>query len=80
MESLGNDDVSSLNSPKYEIVRDDVKQKMPEGSAWVDFVTFTAPLYFYCCEFRLFSDILWSSCFEAIKKMQFTFLSLILLS
>ena len=38
MESLGNDDVSSLNSPKYEIVRDDVKQKMPEGSAWVDFV------------------------------------------
>ena len=42
----------------YEMVRDDVKQKMPEGTAWVDFVTFTAPLYFYCCAFRLFSDIL----------------------
>ena len=33
MESLGNDDVSPLNSPKYEIVRDDVKQKIPEGTA-----------------------------------------------
>ena len=31
MESLGNDDVSSPSSPKYEMVRDDVKQKMPEG-------------------------------------------------
>lgn len=58
MESLGNDDVSALNSPKYEMVRDDVKQKMPEGTAWVDFVTFTALLYFYCFAFRLFSDIL----------------------
>ena len=58
MESLGNDDVSSPNSPKYEMVRDNVKQKMPEGSAWVDFVTFTATLYFYLCVFRLFSDIL----------------------
>ena len=58
MESLGNDDVSSPNSPKYDMVRDDVKQKMPEASAWVDFVTFTAPLYFYCCAFRLISDIL----------------------
>ena len=58
MESLGNDDVSPLNSPKYEMVRDDVKQKMLEGIAWVDFVTFTAPLYFYCFPFRLFSDIL----------------------
>ena len=48
MELLGNDDVSPLNSPKYEIVRDDVKQKMPEGTASVDFVTFTAPLYFLC--------------------------------
>ena len=44
MESLGNDDVSPLNSPKYEMVRDEAKQKMPEGTAWVDFVTFTAPL------------------------------------
>ena len=26
MESLGKDDVSALNSPKYEMVRDDVKQ------------------------------------------------------
>ena len=68
MESLGNDDVSSPNSRKYELVGDDVKQKMPEGSAWVDFVTFTAPLFFYLCAFRLFCDILWSSCFEAIKK------------
>ena len=26
--------------PKYEMVRDDVKQNyMPEGTAWVDFVT-----------------------------------------
>ena len=58
MESLGNDDVSSPNFPKYDMVRDDVKQKMPEASAWVDFVTFTAPLYFYLCAFRLFSDIL----------------------
>ena len=80
MESLGNDDVSSPNSRKYELVGDDVKQKMPEGSAWVDFVTFTAPLFFYLCAFRLFSDILWSSCFEAIKKMQFTFLCLTLFS
>ena len=31
MESLGNDYVSSRSSPKYEMVRDDVKQKMPEG-------------------------------------------------
>ena len=30
MESLGNDDVSSPNSPKYDMVRDDVKQKMPK--------------------------------------------------
>ena len=29
MESLGNDDVSSPNSRKYELVGDDVKQKMP---------------------------------------------------
>ena len=58
MELLGNDDVSPLNSPKYEMVRDDVKEKMPEGTAWVDFVPFTAPLHFYCCAFRLFSDIL----------------------
>ena len=58
MESLGNDDVSPLNSPKYETVRNDVKQKMLEGTAWVDFVTFSVPLYFYCCAFRLFSDIL----------------------
>ena len=47
MESLGNYDVSSLNSPKYEMLRDDVKQKMAKGTVWVDFVTFTAPLYFY---------------------------------
>ena len=40
------------------MLRDDVKQKMAEGTVWVDFVTFTAPLYFYCCAFRLFSDIL----------------------
>ena len=58
MESLGNYDVSSLNSPKYEMLRDDVKQKMAKGTVWVDYVTFTAPLYFYCCAFRLFSDIL----------------------
>ena len=42
MESLGNDDVSPLNSPKYEMVRDDVKQKMPEETAWFEFVTFTS--------------------------------------
>ena len=47
MESLGNYDVSPLNSPKYEMLRDDVKQKMAKGTVWVDFVTFTAPLYFY---------------------------------
>ena len=58
MESLGNYDVSPLNSPKYEMLRDVVKQKMAKGTVWVDFVTFTAPLYFYCCAFRLFSDIL----------------------
>ena len=58
MESLGNDDVSPLNYPKYEMVRDDVKQKMPEETAWVDFVTFTALLCFYRFAFRLFSDIL----------------------
>ena len=58
MESLGNYDVSPLNSPKYEMLRDNVKQKMAEGTVWVDFVTFTAPLYFYCCAFCLFSDIL----------------------
>ena len=32
MESLGSDDVSPLNSPKYEIVRDDVNRKCPKGS------------------------------------------------
>ena len=58
-----------LNYPKYEMVRDDVKQKMPEETAWVDFVTFTALLCFYRFAFRLFSDILWSSCFEAGKSM-----------
>ena len=58
MESLGNYDVSPLNSRKYEMLKDDVKQKMAKGTVWVDFVTFTAPLYFYCCAFRLFSDIL----------------------
>ena len=26
MELLGNDDISALNSPNYEMVRDDVKQ------------------------------------------------------
>ena len=30
MESLGNDDVSPMNCRKYEMVRDDVNQKMPE--------------------------------------------------
>ena len=69
MESLGNYDVSPPNSPKFEMVSDDVKQKMPEETAWVDFVTFTALLYFYRFAFRLFSDILWSSCFEASKSM-----------
>ena len=69
MESLGNYDVSPPNFPKYEMVSDDVKQKMPEETAWADFVTFTALLYFYRFAFRLFSDILWSSCFEASKSM-----------
>ena len=32
MESLGNDDVSPLNSPKYEIVRDNVNRKCSKGS------------------------------------------------
>ena len=69
MESLSNDDVSPLNSPKYEMVRDDVKQKMPEQTSWFDFVTFTAFLYFYRFALCLFSDILWGSCFKASKSM-----------
>ena len=34
MELLGNDDVSPLNCTKYGMVRDDVKQKMPEDIKW----------------------------------------------
>ena len=55
-----------LNYPKYEMVRDDVKQKMPEETAWVDFVTFTALLYFYRFAFRLFSQ---TFCEAAVLKL-----------
>jgi len=33
MESLGNDDVLALNAHKYEMARDDVKQRMPKETA-----------------------------------------------
>ena len=45
MESLVNDDVSALNAHKYEMARDDVKQRMPKETAWVDFVIFIVQLY-----------------------------------
>ena len=41
-ESLGNDDVSMPNNAPHPQVRngkDDVKQKIPKGAAWIDFVT-----------------------------------------
>ena len=40
MELLGNNDVSGPNDCKYEMVKDDVKQKILKGTSWVDFVTF----------------------------------------
>ena len=42
---MANDDVSALNAHKYEMARDDVKQRMPEETPWVDFVTFIVQLY-----------------------------------
>ena len=41
-ESLGNDDVLALKTVERPQIRngwDDVKQKIPQGTAWVDFVT-----------------------------------------
>ena len=41
-ESLGNNDVSMLNNaprPQVRNGKDDVKQKIPKGAAWIDFVT-----------------------------------------
>ena len=83
-ELLGNNDVSALNDRKYEMVKDDVnpKQEMLKGTSWVDFVTFIVQSVLrYSFALRVFSDILWSSCFEDIKeKLKFTFLCLIFLS
>lgn len=49
-ESLGNDDISATNAPKYEKIRDGVKQKMPEGTPWFETVTviFKTLLYYMC--------------------------------
>ena len=64
------------------MVKDDVKQKILKGTSWVDFVTFIfQSVLRYSFSLRVFSDILWSSCFEDIKeKLKFTFLCLIFLS
>ena len=48
MESLGNDDVSPMNCRKYEMVRDDVKQKMPEDIKWHLLHLYTTVVRFVC--------------------------------
>ena len=45
-ESVGNDDVSFVCAHKYEMVRMTLRQKIPEGPAQVDFVTFIVQSYF----------------------------------
>lgn len=83
-ESLGNDDISAPNSPKYEMIRDGVKQKMPEGTScfewtpWFEFVTVTLQTSFVL---HVPSVILWRSFIDGNKeKLTFSSLCLIALS
>lgn len=77
-ESLGNDDISAPNAPKYEMIRDGVKQKMPEGAPWFEFVTVILQNSFVL---HLLSSILWRSFIDGNKeKLKFSSLCLISLS
>lgn len=75
-ESLGNDDISAPNAPKYEMIRDGVKQKMPEGTPWFEFVTVTLQTSFVL---HVPSAILWRSFIDGNKE-KLTFSSLCLIS
>ena len=81
-ESLGNDDISAPNAPKYEMIRDGVKQKMPEGTpwfewtTWFEFVTVTLQTSFVL---HVPSAILWRSFIDGNKE-KLTFSSLCLIS
>ena len=64
-ESVGNDDVSIVCARKYEMVRMTLGEN-PEGTAKVDFVTFScAVILRYSFALRVISDILWSSSFDS---------------
>ena len=81
-ESLGNDDISAPNAPKYEMIRDGVKQKMPEGTPWFEwtpwfeFVTVTLQSSFVL---HVPSAILWRSFIDGNKE-KLTLSSLCLIS
>ena len=64
MELLADDDVSIVCAGNDQ---DDVKQKIPEGTAQVDFVTLMVKLYFDTLLRYVFniSDTLWRSCFQS---------------
>lgn len=82
MESLGNNDISPLNAPKYQMVRDGVRQKMTEGTPWfADFVTVIVKSYFktllhYMCSVPFCGEALLK---EIEKTLKFSSLCLILL-
>ena len=83
-ESLGNDDISAPNAPKYEMIRDGVKQKMPEGTPWFEWTPwfeFVAVILQNSFVLHLLSSILWRSFIDGNKeKLKFSSLCLISLS
>lgn len=83
-ESLGNDDISAPNAPKYEMIRDGVKQKMSEGTPWFEWTPwfeFVAVILQNSFVLHLLSSILWRSFVDGNKeKLKFSSLCLISLS
>lgn len=83
-ESLGNDDISAPNAPKYEMIRDGVKQKMPEGTPWFEWTPwfeFVTVILQNSFVLPLLSSILWRSFIDGNKeKLKFSSLCLISLS
>ena len=73
---MGNDDLLALKMAECPQIRnglDDVKQKIPQGTAWVDFVTVIVKSYFN----TLMHDVC-AFCEAAVLEL--SFLCLVLLS
>ena len=65
VESLGNVTFLYCSRPQVRDGQDDVKHKIPEGTAYVDVVKLIVQSYFdIFFASRVISDVLWSTCFE----------------